>query len=97
MPPAVAGLKCLTFRILRCLQTTKISLFFKWALVGIYIGTAQIITSITKFTQKDKSWAFLQAKGKIPSMDHPKEEAQDHYTFMSLTGVLLSHYELSKL
>ena len=63
--------------------------WFKRAHIGWYLGIAHIITSTSKLSEEGiKSRAFLQAEGGIRSNDLPREDAQDHDIFISLTGAL---------
>ena len=57
--------------------------------MGQNLGIVCIITSTTKLLEEDiKSRVFLKAEGGIRSMDPPREDAQDHDIFISLTGAL---------
>ena len=61
----------------------------KRAHVGRYLGIARIITSTAKLSEEDaRSRNFLQAEGGIRSIGPPREHAQDHDIFISLTGTL---------
>ena len=63
--------------------------WFKRAHIGKFLGTSRIITSTAKLSEEDiRSQTFLQAKGGIHSKDSPREDAQDHDIFISLTNAL---------
>ena len=63
--------------------------WFKRVHIGRYLGIAHIITLTAKLSEEDlRSRAFLQAEGGIYNMDPPREDAQDHDIFISLTGAL---------
>ena len=71
------------------LVDNKVQNWFKRAHIGWYLGIAHIITSTTKLLEEDiRSQAFLQAEGGIRSTDPPRNDAQDHDIFISLTGAL---------
>ena len=62
--------------------------WFKRAHLGRYLGIASIIISTTKLAEEDiRSQAFLQVEGGTHSMGPPREDAQDHDMFVSLTPV----------
>ena len=63
--------------------------WFKRAHIGQFLGIARIITSTAKLSEEDiRSPAFFQAGGGIHSMDSPREHAQGHDIFISLTSAL---------
>ena len=63
--------------------------WFKRTHIGQYLGIAPIITSTAKLSEEDiRSRAFLQTEGGIHSIEPPREDAQDHDIFISLTGAL---------
>ena len=63
--------------------------WFKREHMGQNLGIVCIITSTTKLLEEDiKSRVFLKAERGIRSMDPPREDAQDHDIFISLTGAL---------
>ena len=67
----------------------KEQIWFKRAHIARFLGIACIITSTGKLSGEDiRSWTFLQAKGEIHIMDSPREDAQDHDIFISLTDTL---------
>ena len=63
--------------------------WFKRAHIGRYLGIARAITSTAKLSEEDiRSRASLRVEGGIHSIDPPREDAQDHDIFISLTGAL---------
>ena len=63
--------------------------WFKRAHIGQFLGITRIITSTAKLSEEDiRSPAFFQAGGRIHSMDFPREHAQGHDFFISLTSAL---------
>ena len=63
--------------------------WFKRAHVGKFLGIVNIRRSTAKLADEDqKTWAFLQAEGGVHIMNTPREDAQDHDIFISLTGAL---------
>ena len=62
--------------------------WFKGAHVGKFLGLVHIHRSMTKLADEDqKTRPFLKVEGGI-CMDSPREDAQDHYIFLSEAGVL---------
>ena len=63
--------------------------WFKKAPVGKFLGIVNICRSTAKLANEDqKTWAFLQGKGGVHILNTPREDAQDHDIFISLTGAL---------
>ena len=57
--------------------------------MGKLLGIVNIHRSTAKLADEDqKTRAFLQAEGGVHIMNTPKEDTQDHGTFISLTGAL---------
>ena len=57
--------------------------------MGKFLGLDNIHRSTAKLTDEDqKTRAFLQAEGGCHIMTPPREDAQDHDIFISLTGAL---------
>ena len=63
--------------------------WFRRAHVGKFLGLVHIHISMSKLTNEDqKTWVFLQAGIGCHIMTLPREDAQDHGIFISLTGAL---------
>ena len=63
--------------------------WFKRAHVGKFLGLVHIHRSTTRLAGKDqKTWAFLKLEGGCHDAPPPREDAQDHNIFISLTGAL---------
>ena len=63
--------------------------WFKKAHVGKFLGLVHIHRSTARLTDEDqKTQAFLQAEGWCHNVTSPREDAQDHDIFISLTGAL---------
>ena len=61
----------------------------KRAHVGKFLGLVNIHNSTAKLADEDqKTQAFLQTEGGCYIMTPPREDAQDHDIFISLTGAL---------
>ena len=57
--------------------------------MGKFLGLVNIHSSTAKPADEDqKTRAFLQTEGGCHIMTLPREDAQDHYIFISLTGAL---------
>ena len=63
--------------------------WFKKAHMGKYLGLFHIHRSMEKLADEDqKTRAFLEVEGGCHDVTLPREDAQDHDIFISLTGVL---------
>ena len=57
--------------------------------MGKFLGIVNIRRSTAKLADEDqKTRAFLQAEGGVHIMNAPREDAQDHDIFISLTVAL---------
>ena len=71
------------------LVNSKEQNWFKRAHVGKFLGLVHIHRSTARLADEDqKTRAFLQAEGGCHIMKPPREDAQDHDIFISLTDAL---------